>query len=325
MGRFRFYDLFLSPRLRVQEPAEGGFELKQSWIGFEWARDEFVRGIVKVGSSDLIRPSIWYTPATLPDFTVVEAWLEGRSPYGDVRAGLLAIPEGFEGTFPEWNSVLPESRVHRRGWITQRDFGLQFRWETKPWSTSITVRNGESGANLDSRMWVTGQWLYKDSEGFGLLLSASNGHTGPASSSGSTAASKEQFRFEPGYGSRIRHGILSLFREEGRNLFLLEAGRGDIIHDDFSGDEKRPFGWGRGDICLNFGGDLSLLLRYEATQADLKDSQTINSSTGFGLVLASRDNLQSLTLYGSRNHEAAGEVKNDELWLIFRLHSNLLR
>lgn len=325
LGHFRFYDLFLSPELHLQEPGNGGFEIKNSWIGFEWKRDNFVTGILKLGSSDLMRSPIWFSPQAKPDFTVVEAWIEGRSDVGDVRAGLLSIPQGFEGTFPEWNSVLPESRVHREGWVVQRDYGLQFRWDTKPWATSVTVHNGEAGANTDRWMWLSSNWQYKNDEGFGLLLSATFGNTRPDSTATSVAATDALFRFDPSKDARIRYAILSLFREERRSLFLIEAARGDIVQNDFPGDEKRPFGWGRSDICWNFGGDVSLLLRYEATQADMKNRDTLKSSTGLGLVVASADNLQSLTLYGQHNQEGINESPNDEFWLIFRLHSNLLK
>lgn len=320
MGRFRFLELFLSPRLRLLEPGEGGFELQQSWLGFEWKRDESVKGILKLGSNDLLRPAVWYQQPATTQFSVVEAWLEGRTGYGDLRAGLLSIPQGFEGTFPEWNSVLPESMARRKGWVMQRDFGFQFRWDSKPWATSMTIHNGETGTNLDRWVWASGHWQYKNSEGAGMLLSASFGHTRPDSTSASVAASRDLFNFNPNVDSKIRYGIVSLFREDRRNLFLVEYGRGDVIQNDV----KHPFAWGRADICWNIGGDASLLVRYEGGSPDLQNQSTMTKAMGLGLVLASQDNLQSWTLYGSKNQEEP-ERTNDEFWLIFRLHSNLLK
>ncbi|PWU19034.1 MAG: hypothetical protein C5B49_06380 [Bdellovibrio sp.] len=320
MGRFRFLDLFLSPRLHYQQSGPGGFELDESWIGFQWQRDERVKAIIKLGSSDLIRPLVWYAPTQDPRFQVVEAWMEGRSSVGDLRAGLLAVPQGFEGAFPEWNSVLPESAVRRRGWILQRDYGLQFRWDTQPWATALSVHNGESGADKDRELWFSGLWQYKDSDGWGLLLTASTGHTSNDSTQGSVAASREGFVFDSSADAKIRYAILSLFKEEGRSLFLLEAGRGDLIQQE----RTHPFLWGRADVVWNFGGDASLLLRYEQTSSDMTDSGTRISTPGLGVVLASADNLQSLTLYASRNDEPNRDP-NYEFWLIFRLHSNLLK
>lgn len=319
MGRFRFLELFLSPRLRLQEPGNGGFELEQSYLGFEWSRDEYLRAVFKYGTSDLLKPAIWYTPTT-KDFAISEAWFELRGELGDIRAGLLAVPMGFEGAYKEWNSILPESNVRRKGWLLKRDYGIQFRWEARPWATQITVHNGESGPNADRWVWTSGLWQYRSSEGFGMLATASVGHTRVDSTAGSVAQTQEGFNFDRNESAKIRHGTFALFKEQGRNLFLLEGGRGEIIQ----GETKGPYAWGRFDLSWNFLKDTNLLARYEQTQADLEKSQTIVKSTGMGLVFSSRDNLQSLTFYGSRNVEDPS-VQNDEYWVIFRLHSSLLR
>lgn len=319
MGRFRFLDLFLSPRLRLQEPGNGGFELEQSYLGFEWSRDEFVRAVFKYGTADLVRPAIWY-PQVTSDFALTEGWIELRGELGDVRAGLLTVPLGFEGTFKEWNSVLPESHVRRKGWLVKRDYGIQFRWEARPWATQVTVHNGESGPNSDRWVWTSGLWQYRSSEGFGMLLTASVGHTRVDSTSGSVAQTQEGFNFDPNESSKIRYGTFALFKEDRRNLFLLEGGRGEIIQ----GASKGPYAWGRFDLSWNFAKDTNLLARYEQTQSNLEKTQTIVKSTGLGFVFSSRDNLQSITFYGARNVEDPS-VQNDEYWVIFRLHSSLLR
>lgn len=319
MGRFRFLDLFLSPRLRLQEPGNGGFELEQSYLGFEWSRDESVRAVFKYGTSDLLKPAIWY-PQAKSDFALTEAWIELRGELADLRAGLLTVPLGFEGTFKEWNSILPESNVRRKGWLLKRDYGLQLRWEARPWATQITVHNGESGPNKDRWVWTSGLWQYRNSEGYGMLATASVGHTRSDSTAGSVANTQEGFNFNPNESSKMRYGILSLFKEDRRNLFLLEGGRGEIIQ----GEVKGPYAWGRADFSWNFYRDVNLLVRYEQTQANLEQSQTIHKSTGLGFVFSSQDNLQSLTFYGSHNEEDP-RIQNDEYWIIFRLHSSLLR
>ncbi len=319
MGRFRFLDLFLSPRLRLQEPGNGGFELEQSYLGFEWKRDENVRAVFRYGTSDLLKPAIWY-PQGKSDFALSEAWIEVLGEQGDVRAGLLTVPLGFEGTFQDWNRVLPESAVRRKGWLLKRDYGLQFRWEARPWATQLTIHNGESGPNTDRWMWASGLWQYRTSEGFGVLTTASVGHTRADSTTGSLAATQEKFSFNPNESSKIRYGILSLFKEDRRNLFLIEAGRGEIIQ----GESKGPYAWGRADLSWNFYRDTNLLLRFEQTQSNLDLRSTIVKSSGLGFVFSSKDNLQSLTFYGSHNVEDP-EVQNDEYWVIFRLHSSLLR
>lgn len=317
LGRFEISEFALSPRLRMQEPGQGGFELSQSWIGFEWSRDEFVRGVLKLGSSDLSAPVIWMSPQTRPSFGVSEAWMEGRSFYGDVRAGLLSIPQGFEGVAPEWASVLPETRTRRESWFIKRDFGLQFLWKTKGWDTSMAVHNGESGDNADGRYWVTSHWQYRGPNGGGALLTAAVGETRDLSTSLSTAPlAKNGFVFDPNADAKIRHASLSLFQEARRNLLLIEAGRGEILQND----ERRPFHWGHLDWVANWGGDFSFLFRYEQNQANEKDASSLVRSAGAGFSISSRENLQSLTVFGQRIEENP-DLPSDELWLIFRIHS----
>lgn len=318
MGNFRFSELQLSPRLHLEEPGKGGFELEQSSMGFEWSRDPWVRGVLKLGSADLVRQAFWYTPQT-KNFSVVEAWMEARGDYGDIRAGQVTVPQGFEGAHPEWNAIFPESAPRRAGWVLQRDLGVQFRWETRPFYTSMTIHNGETGTNKDRWLWASGLWEYRNSDGFGMLLTGSVGHTRQESTLGASEPGLQGFLFNPAESSKIRYAIFTIYREDRRNLFLIEGGRGEVLQ----GDVKHPYAWGRFDASWNFADDMNLLFRAEQTQAALKDSQTIRKKAGLGLVLSSKDNLQSVTFFGSKNQESV-ELQNDELLMIFRLHSNLL-
>lgn len=321
LGRFEISDFALSPRLRLAEPSQGGFELAQSWIGFSWTRDEWVRGVLKLGSTDLIAPVIWYTPLARPSFGVSEAWMEGRSDFGDVRAGLLAIPTGFESLNDEWSSIFPETRARHANWFIKRDMGLQFLWKTHFWDTSIAVHNGESADNADGKYWVSGHWQFRDSDGTGVLVTSNVGETKPTATTGSKAALPENgFAFDPNSDAKIREFSLALFHAERRNLLLAEGGTGEVIQ---KGD-KNGYAWGHLDWIFNNGGDVSFLLRFEQTQPQTLVADSIVRSYGGGLVFASKDNLQSLTLFGNHVEETPA-TNNNELWLIFRIHSFFVR
>lgn len=321
LGRFEISEFALSPRLRLQEPGQGGFELSQSWIGFEWTRDELVRGVLKLGSSDLNAPAIWNSPEVRPSFGVNEAWMEGRSSYGDMRAGLLTIAQSFEGLSPEWSSVLPETRARRKSWFIKRDFGLQLRWLAKPWETSITVHNGESGENKDGQYWTTAHWRYQSSGGTGMLITGSIGQTKPESTQTSEAGLPVNgFVFDRTDKAKTRQGSVALYRQQRRNLLLLEAGRGEILQQE----EKNSFFWGHFDAVWNWGSDASLLFRYEMNQPNQKDSASTIRSPGLGFSYSSKDNLQSITAFYSRVEEDP-QVPSDEFWLIFRIHSVFAR
>lgn len=318
LGHFEISEFALSPRLRLQEPGLGGFELSQSWIGFEWTRDPRVRGVLKLGSEDLIRPVIWNTNQVRPSFGVSEAWMEGQSEYADLRAGLLAVPQNFEGLSSEWSSVLPESRARSKSWLIKRDFGLQLKWNTGKWQTSLTIHNGESAENKDGQYFTTGHWYYKNNQGWGGLATASVGQMKPVSTSGSTAGTVGGggFIFDKDKRAKVRQGSLAFFREEARSLFLVEGGRGEILQEE----DKNSFFWGHVDLVLNRGGDLSFLARYEQDQSDQKTEDSIEKSYGAGFSVSSANNLQSLTVFYNRIEEKP-EVPSDEIWLIFRLHS----
>lgn len=321
LGRFEFSDFALSPRLRLAEPGQGGFELAQSWIGFEWTRDEYIRGVLKLGSTDLIAPAVWNTPTARPSFGVSEAWMEGKSDYGDVRAGLLAIPTGFESMNEEWSSVFPETRARHANWFIKRDMGLQFFWKTHFWDTSVVFHNGESADNTDGKYWVSGHWQFRDSDGTGVLLTSNVGNTKPASTSGSKAGLPENgFVFDPTSDAKIREFSLSLYHTERRNLILLEGGSGEVLQNG----DKNGYAWGHLDWVYNRGGEISLLARFEQNQPQMTLADSIVRLYGAGMQFSSKDNLQSLTLFA--NHlEESPRVDNNELWLIFRIHSFFVR
>lgn len=315
MGTFRFSEFSLSPRAHLEEPSHGGFEIKESWIGFQWERDESLNGELSFGSSDLVAPAIWYLPGTDP-LSLVQAAVKGRTPYFDIRAGLLSIPNGYEGSFPEWEWQLPTTRVRSHRWFIRRDYGLEVKSEVKPFLTSLTFHNGESGTNLDDRMWTTFLWRFLASDGYGILATAEVGQTDPRSALTSAAAiAKEGFQLDPNESAKLRHGSLAFFKKWRRSLILLEGGRGEILQKD----EKRPFDWGHLDVCANLGGDLNLLFRYEHSQSDLKTTETMMKSTGLGFSVSSTDRLSSVILWANKT-----EGHGHEGLLIFHLSSNYL-
>lgn len=319
MGTFRFSEFSMSPQIRNEEPSRGGFELRESWLGFEWQRDESLSGSISFGSSDLTSPAIWYE-AKKGQLDLVEASVTAKTPYFDIRAGLLPIANGYEGAFPEWEWQLPMTRVRDHRWLTRRDYGIELRAESKPFLTSVTVHNGESGSNIDQKMWETFLWRYQNSEGFGALATAEVGRTNTQSTANSaTELSKEGFAFDVNEPSKYRHGSLAFYRKWKRHLVLLEVARGEILQND----DKFPFAWGHFDVCANLGGDLNLLFRYEQSQSNLRLTSTMVKTLGFGFSLTSVDRLSSVTLWGNKNFEDP-EVHNDQAFLIFRLNSNIL-
>jgi hypothetical protein len=319
LGSFKFHDFSLAPRIEAKEPGQGGFELKDSWIAVEWTKDESVHGEFRMGTMDQMTPAIWFQPGK-EGFALIEAWVEARSEMGNLRAGRIAIADGFEGAFGDGFWLMPQSQVKKRNWLFSRDEGLTYEAENKPWLTSVSVHNGESASNSDGKMWVTSRFQYHNNfSGFGILLTGSEGGTSPASTVSSVAATQEKFQFDGAQGSKIRYGTLSFFHLYKRNYWNLEGGRGEILQNQ----DKNSFAWGRVDISWNVGGDLNLLARHEKTQSDLTNTQSIKNISGLGFIISSADQLSSLTLFAQRIAESP-EINNDEALLIFRINSSSL-
>ncbi len=319
MGRFRFSEFSLSPRGVLQEPSLGGFELKESWIGFEWIRDESLSAEISFGTGDLVAPAVWFEPRTQDQLSLVQASVKAQTEYFDIRAGLLTLPNGYEGANPEWEWNLPETRARARNWFAKRDFGVELRSEAQSFMSSVILHNGESAENVDNRMWVTGQWRYLNSQGYGVLGTAEVGQTDSRSTSLSLKALDEGFNFDPNQAAKLRHGTLAFYRKWLRHLVLLEYGRGEILQND----QKNPYAWGHFDVCANLGGDLSLLLRYEQTQSNALNAASVIKSGGLGFSMSSSDRLSTVTLWANKHWESP-EQQNDEALLIFRLSSNYL-
>lgn len=323
MGEFSFSEISLSPRGIVREPSEGGFTLEESWLSIDWKRDENLRGEISFGTSDLIRPAIFYTPVE-DQMSLVEAFIEAKTQWVDFRAGLLPVATSYENSVPEWEWYLPATRVRDRGWFARRDIGVQMEVRRRPYLTQISFYNGEGATNLDKKMWYSGLWNYQDGKGLGATLTATVGKTGaqstdPALTGGTNAAVAEGFVFDPSIASQIRFANLAVYKKWMRSLVLAEYGRGDIEQDDV----KNPFQWGHFDVSYNLGGDLNLLARFEQSQSDVKRAETTVNSTSLGFVVSSKDRLSSVTLMGTSNKEKI-EVPSDEIRLIFRLNSNIL-
>ncbi len=324
LASFRFSDFSLSPRASLQEPSQGGFELKDSWLEFQWRQDQSLNSLTGqfgFGTADLINPAIWY-PKINSQVRLTTAFLQAKTSLMDFKAGLIPISNGYEGSVREAQLLLPETETRKHRWFTRRDIGVEMKTERAPYKAQISIHNGESADNLDQKLWVTGLWSYLNSSGTGILATAEVGGTDARSAVSPTETSlavKEGFDFDPTLTSKIRQGSLAIYRNWLRHFVLIEWGRGEILQLD----QKHPFDWGHVDFSWNCGGDLNLHFRYEQTQANLNSPATLVRSLGGGLSLTSKDLLSAVTLWAN-HHEENPSKPNDEALLIFRLSGSPL-
>lgn len=317
MGSFEFSEVFLNPVLEFQGPESGGFELRQSHLGFQWSKGDRFHAVIKLGNSDLLAPAIWFDPSTQPEFGLTELYMEGLSESGDVRVGLINVGFGFESLFPQWNALLPESQTRQRGWLIKRDYGLSLSWRTSPWETTLAVHNGESRESRDGRFWATGSWMYRAPGPFRFVLGGQVGSTQPQATSLSTAPAAG-FVYDPLESAKIRQGSVALVMEWSSSLMLIEGFQGQILQNDL----KHSFVAGRFDAILNLGGDLGLLLRHEQGNPHQGTLSTETKAQTAGFVLHSRDQLYSVSVYGTHLQEEPA-VDNSIYGVQFRIRSLL--
>ncbi len=320
MGQFRFVDYALSPQMQFTQPNNGGFLIKESWLGFEWKKEESLFSQIKIGSYDLVKPALWFEKRST-DFAIVEAWIEGRSSYVNLRAGLVPTLVGYEGTHPEWSLMLPQTKWFGFDIFPRRDFGLQFISERSDLMTALTIHNGESSTNADGKMWASGVWLYEPNDGWGGQLSAVvAATTGLSTEAQAPAISALGFAMDPTLENKLRYGQLALFYKSKNVFALLESGRGDHLQ----GENKFPFASGHFDLSFHLTGDLSLMTRIEKNQTDLYTKGTISEHRSVGFLASDQYKLVSTSLWYTQNKELV-ETQNDELQLIFKIHSSILQ
>lgn len=320
LGKFEFSEITLVPSFELEEPSSGGFSLSKSWIGFHWNKAEVISGTLNVGTRDLIKPAIWFETKE-GDIALTQATIEIKGDYLDLRAGLLPVIQSYEGSKPEWDLLLPETRVRRHRWFVKRDYGLELRTKFQEWSGTWSVHNGETAANLDQKVWTSGMWAYQNSWGFGAMLTAFVGRTDARSTAQSKGvAIDEGFNFDISEPSKIRHGALAIYRAWGRNLLLLEAGKGDVLQKD----AKQSFNWGHFDVASEIDQNWSLLARYELSQPNSMRSETITKSSGLGISYSTTDRLGQVMIWAQKNQQQPDDKADDEFLFQYRLNSNLL-
>lgn len=320
LGNFEFSEITLVPSFELEEPSSGGFNLSKSWIGFRWNKEETVSAVFNIGTRDLIRPAIWFETKE-GDIALTLAAIEIKYEYFDLRAGLLPIIQSFESSRPEWDLLLPETRVRKHRWFVKRDYGIEIRTKFNEFLGVWSVHNGESAANLDQKVWSSGMWSFQNSWGFGSMVTAFVGRTDARSTAQSKGtAIDEGFNFDISEPAKFRQGAFAIYRSWGKNLVLAEIGKGEILQKD----DKQGFNWGHFDICSEVDKNWSLLARYEHSQANVRRSETITKSTGFGFAYSTDDRLSQITVWAQKNQQQPEDRADDEFLLQYRMNSNLL-
>ncbi len=161
LGTLRLSDLLVRPSFYLREPSRAQFVAGESTLGVEWLYDSTLRAQMRVGSAQLIGQPSRFSEDVESDLALIEAYAEWSGGYGQVRAGLLPLGFGLEGSMSENDLIFPRSQLFQRRVVGLRDLGFQYAIEHNGFFTSTLVHNGESGRDRDGRLWVTPKWGWK--------------------------------------------------------------------------------------------------------------------------------------------------------------------
>lgn len=298
-----------SPALRLEQPKKGSFLVENSWISQKYVLESELNLTASLGSIDLSQTAIWFSKKDA-DWGLKELFIELRGEWGDWRFGMIPIQQSFEGSVSENTLLFPMTRPRRQRWFVRRDFGIEYSTHFDEFTGRWALHNGESSADRDSQMWFSGLWRYQNSEGSGAQLVAFVGRTGSHETSRTTSGAETLgFQFDPSADMKIRHGAMAFYKKWPRGFLLAEFGRGEF----FQKDEKQSFVWGHLDLALPLGtgerikldgakesssqslltirSPYSFLARYEHTQPDARDSDSVTRSLGLGVVYWPREKM----------------------------------
>ncbi len=314
LGELKVKDFLLSPQGTIQEGQTGGFSIKNSFVTLQWQRDADLFAEMSFGSKDLVQSASWYkAPTSQNDLNLTEFWLQKTGRDLDIRFGLLPLKLGYEGFKGEAFWLLPASDVQDLGFVTKRDYGLQFSSYTRPFFTYFTIYNGESGANSDAKAWFSGLWGLETDRGFGWLLSGQVGELEPISTTGNL---EPRLNFDPTVSAKLRIAQMSFYHESKNTLLLLEGLYGEFLQLD----QEKPFSSWRFDGASSLTDDYKFLIRYQETKFDASLSN-LWVTQGMGLRFEDTSNLSSLTLWAERRLEPEPAINDDLIKIIWQVQA----
>ena len=311
IGELKIHDVLLRPQFILKEPQEGTFKMGESSFALRWELEETFKGVIRVGSRELMNASARYTPSLNEDVTLVEAYGEYNSPYGRFRMGRIPTEFGVEGKMWERELIFPRAMLFRERVVALRDIGASYYVSYNDFYTGVVVHNGESDTDLDGRMWYTGQWGYQFPD-LDLGFAGETGSTTPASASTSadTLASVDVSK-----NAKWRVGGLYLDWTPRNWRVLLEAYGGEREQNE----NVRRFTTGHFDLIHNFSNTFSMGVRYDLFDPDLKISTNLIQEASLALTLSNKTQSSNLILVGTQVFEESNEVPNNEIRLIWSL------
>jgi hypothetical protein len=310
-GLLKIDSLVLRPQFRVAEPSDGDFAIGESMFSVRWRMDQRTSAVFAVGAKNLLGTSIHYKETVTEDLGFVEGYGEFAFEYGTIRAGLLPVDFGLEGSRREADLDLDRSLLFARRWVPLRDIGLSYRIDYDGYFTRLMVHNGESDANVDGRMWYTGAWGYESPRLFQFGVAGQTGSTKPESTN---ASNDSMAGVDPSREAKWRMGGPFAAWTPHHWRLELEVYLGELVQAELI----RKFSTGH----VSFGYEWtnwSLHARYDQIDPDqgVDGNRETRPSVAFGYLSERRTSKVYVLL--TKVIEESNQVPNDEIRLIWHL------
>lgn len=312
LGRVELTDVLVKPTFLLEEPQEGEFQFNESSLEFSWYLENQFQAVVRLGSVSLRNPMARFDGPVTEDLGLIEGYAQFSSVYGQVRAGLIPLQYGAEGAMNEREIYFQRSLLIQNRVLPLRDIGFEYSVQHNGYFSDLKVHNGEAGDNTDGRMWVTGNWGWKDREKFKVGLAGLTGTTKPlaTSASGDTLANVDPLK-----ASKWRMGtaFVQWFPSEWKTV--LEWTMGEVEQDD---KVAGKFSGGHVDLIYEQP-RWAVMARWDYLEPNTELAQDLQRQTSLGFMLKNKSQTSQLRFIGTKVIEDQAKQPNDQLWVIWQL------
>ncbi len=314
LGQVELTDVLIKPWFELREPQEGEFQVGESSVQFTWFLESHFQSKIRIGPKTLLNPMARFNIRPTTDIGLVEAFGQYSSLYGQVRAGMIPLNYGAEGSLTEAELYFPRHNLFEQRVIPLRDVGFEYSVQHNGYYSDLKVHNGEGESNPDGRMWVSGNWGWKDRSKFQVGLAGLTGTTKPVSTntSGDTLANVDEAQ-----EAHWRMGTFFIRWFPGQWKTLLEVTMGEVEQGP---DDKVMGRFKGGHFDLIFEKPLwAVMARWQYFEPSSESKNDLQRETSVGVIFKNFSQTSRLKIIGTKIMEDGNKVANDELRLVWQL------
>ncbi len=320
VGTFSLDNIVLRPTYLSQEGQGGRFSLEDSQIGLSWRKDRHWSAHFDLGDTSYRNLPIYYgqnspmyTGQNTAQFGLVDGYAEYDGVYGRVRAGLLPVDFGYEGTLDPAHRYFFYSQSIANRLVALDDEGVSFYTEHEGFFTELVLHNGSGDQSNSGNVWVTGNWGYAYMQNFKWEMSLQTGYI-PGSATTNTQ-NVTVADFQPGVMARVRNGVMYVEYSPVYWDAIAEIGGGELVQDS----KTSRYDYQLAQVTHNFTRNLSAGMRYDFYNPNMGMSGLGQTEMTALLMLKSDDGTSDLLFEGTKHFYETNQIHDDQLRVVWLL------